>query len=29
VMQHAAAPGGHRLFVIIFHGPFDVIPVTT
>jgi quercetin dioxygenase-like cupin family protein len=27
VMHHAPAPGGHCLFVIIFHGPFDVIPV--
>jgi quercetin dioxygenase-like cupin family protein len=27
VMQHAPAPGQHCLFVIIFHGPFDVIPV--
>jgi quercetin dioxygenase-like cupin family protein len=27
VMQHASAPGQHCLFVIIFHGPFDVIPV--
>jgi hypothetical protein len=26
-MQHASAPGQHCLFVIIFHGPFDVIPV--
>jgi quercetin dioxygenase-like cupin family protein len=29
VMQHAPAPGERCLFVIIFHGPFDVIPVTT
>jgi hypothetical protein len=27
VMQHAPASGEHCLFVIIFHGPFDVIPV--
>lgn len=29
VMQHAPAPGQHCLFVIMFHGPFDVIPVKT
>jgi quercetin dioxygenase-like cupin family protein len=27
VMQHAPAPGHHCLFVIIFHGPFDVAAV--
>ena len=27
VMQHGPAPGQHCLFVIIFHGPFDVAPV--
>jgi quercetin dioxygenase-like cupin family protein len=27
VMQHAPARGEDCLFVIIFHGPFDVIPV--
>lgn len=26
-MHHAPAPGQHCLFVIIFHGPFDVIPI--
>jgi quercetin dioxygenase-like cupin family protein len=25
-MHHASAPGQQCLFVIIFHGPFDVIP---
>lgn len=29
VMHHAAAPGEHCLFVIIFDGPFDVTPVGT
>lgn len=29
VMRHAPAPDQHCLFVIIFHGPFDVIPVET
>jgi quercetin dioxygenase-like cupin family protein len=29
VMHHAPAAGEHCLFVIIFHGPFDVIPVET
>ncbi len=27
VMHHAPAPGRHCLFVIIFHGPFDVTSV--
>ena len=27
VMQHAPAPGEHCLFVILFHGPFDVTAV--
>ncbi len=27
VMHHAPAPGEDCRFVIIFHGPFDVIPV--
>jgi quercetin dioxygenase-like cupin family protein len=26
-MHHAPAPGQHCLFVIIFHGPFDVTPI--
>ena len=26
VMRHAPAPGRHCLFLIIFHGPFDVTP---
>jgi quercetin dioxygenase-like cupin family protein len=26
VMHHAPAPGHHCLFVIIFHGPFNVTP---
>ena len=26
-MHHAPAPAQHCLFVIIFHGPFDVIPI--
>jgi quercetin dioxygenase-like cupin family protein len=29
VMHHAPAHGEHCLFVIIFHGPFDVILVDT
>jgi quercetin dioxygenase-like cupin family protein len=27
VMHHAPAPGQHCLFLIIFHGPFDVVPL--
>lgn len=27
VMRHAPAAGHHCRFVIIFHGPFDVVPV--
>jgi quercetin dioxygenase-like cupin family protein len=27
VMQHAPAHGKHCLFVIIFHGSFDLVPV--
>ena len=27
VMHHAPAPDHHCLFVILFHGPFDVTPV--
>jgi quercetin dioxygenase-like cupin family protein len=27
VMHHAPAPGQHCLFLIIFHSPFDVIPL--
>lgn len=29
VMRHVPAPGQHSLFVIMFHGLFDLVPVKT